>query len=66
MRYKKGFKFKPSFQSSLEFYEFNYLDKETNLVHTIVHGTGGCTFDDYIEKEYYDAAFERGDYVAIA
>lgn len=65
MRYKKGFKFKPAFPSEIQYFEFDHLDENTNMVHTIVHGSKGHTFNDYIEKEYYDAAFEIGEYIAI-
>lgn len=65
MRYKKGFKFKPTFQSEIEYFEFDHLDESTNLVHTVVHHKLGMSFADNIEKIYYDTAFENGDYIAI-
>ena len=67
MRYKQGFKFKPVFGgSNIDFFEVRGIDKERDMVLTVVHTKTGSTFNDEIEKEYYDAAFIIGDYVAIA
>lgn len=63
--YTKGFKFKPTFNSNIDFFEFDHFDESTNMVHTIVHPINGQPFADSIEKPYYEAAFITSEYVAL-
>ena len=63
MTNNKGFKFKPTSSSIIDFFEVRGFDEKRNMVLTIVHPQSGCEFDDEIEKQYYDAAFEVGEYV---
>ena len=65
MRYKKGFKFKPTFSSNIDFFEVRGIDEERDMVLTIVHPKTGFPFNDEIERVYYDSAFLTGDYVTI-
>ena len=60
-----GFKFKPTFSSIIDFFEVRGFDEKTNKVLTIVHQHNGGEFEDCIEKPYYDAAFEVGDYIPL-
>jgi len=65
MKYKIGFKFKPTFSSNINFFEVRGIDEERDMILTIVHPKQGFNFNDEIEREYYDSAFLTGDYVAI-
>ena len=63
--YKKGFKFKPTFNSNIEYFEVRGIDEDRDMVLTTVHPKSGFPFDDEIEKIYYESAFVTGDYRAI-
>ena len=65
MKYKVGFKFKPTFNSNIDFFEVRGIDESRDMVLTIVHPKTGFPFNDEIERVYYDSAFFRGDYIAI-
>ena len=65
MKYKAGFKFKPTFYSNIDFFEVRGIDELRDMVLTTVHPKTGLPFNDEIERVYYDSAFFRGDYVAI-
>ena len=65
MKYQIGFKFKPTFSSNIDFFEVRGIDEKRNMVLTIVHPKSGSSFNDEIEKEYYEGAFFTGDYVAM-
>ena len=65
MKYTKGFKFKPTFSSNIDFFEVRGVDESRDMILTIVHPKSGYSFNDEIEKVYYDSAFITGDYVAI-
>lgn len=65
MIHKIGFKFKPTFDSNINFFEVRGIDESRDMVLTIVHPKTGFPFNDEIEKVYYDSAFFTGDYVAI-
>lgn len=64
MRYKVGFKFRPTFDSNISYFEVRGIDEAKDMVLTIVHPKNGQPFEDEIEKVYYDSAFETFDYVA--
>ena len=63
--YKKGFKFKPTFNSNFEYFEVLGIDEYRDMVLTTVHPKSGFQFDDEIEKIYYESAFITGDYKAV-
>ena len=63
--YNKGFKFKPTFNSNIEYFEVRGIDEARDMVLTTVYPKSGYPFDDEIEKIYYEAAFITGDYMAI-
>jgi hypothetical protein len=65
MIYKIGFKFKPTFDSNIDFFEVRGIDEKRDMVLTIVHPKSGFTFNDEIERVYYESAFITGDYKAI-
>ena len=65
MKYKVGFKFKPTFYSNIDFFEVSGIDESRDMVLTTVHPKTGLPFNDEIERAYYDSAFFVGDYVAI-
>lgn len=65
MKYKAGFKFKPTFYSNIDFFEVRGIDESRDMVLNIVHPKTGFPFNDEIERIYYDSAFFTGDYVAI-
>ena len=65
MKYQKGFKFKPTFSSNIDFFEVRGVDESRDMVLTIVHPKSGFSFDDEIERVYYDSAFMTGDYVPV-
>ncbi len=65
MIYKIGFKFKPTFNSNIEYFEVRGIDEARDMVLTIVHPKNGFPFNDEIEKIYYESAFVTGDYRAI-
>ena len=65
MKYKAGFKFKPTFYSNIDFFEVRGIDESRDMVLTIVHPKTGFPFNDEIERVNYDSAFFTGDYVAI-
>lgn len=65
MKYKAGFKFKPTFYSNIDFFEVRGIDESRDMILTIVHPKTGFPFNDEIERVYYDSAFFTGDYVAI-
>lgn len=60
-----GMAFKPTFQSNIDHYEVRGYDEDKKMVLTKVYSKDGNVFDDGIEEEYYQAAFENGDYVEI-
>ena len=64
MTQEPGFKFKPTFTSSIDFFEVRGIDEKRNMVLTIVYPKNGEPFNDEIENPYYEAAFVTGDYVA--
>lgn len=61
MKYKVGFKFKPTFY----IFEVRGIDESRDMVLTTVHPKTGFPFNDEIERAYYDSAFFTGDYIAI-
>ena len=64
MKYKIGFKFRPTFGGSgIDFFEVRAVDEK--WIYTTVYPTNGYNFEDKIEREYYDAAFTIGEYVAV-
>lgn len=65
MKYQKGFRFKPTFSSNIDFFEVRGVDESRDMVLTIVHPKSGFSFEDEIEKVYYDSAFMTGDYVPV-
>lgn len=65
MKYKVGFKFKPAFNSNIDFFEVRGIDESRDMVLTTVHPKTGFSFNDEIERVYYDSAFFTGEYVAI-
>ena len=65
MKYQKGFRFKPTFSSNIDFFEVRGIDEKRDMVLTIVHPKSGFSFEDEIEKVYYDSAFMTGDYVPV-
>jgi len=65
MIYKIGFKFKPTFNSNIEYFEVRGIDEDRDMVLTTVHPKSGFPFNDEIEKIYYESAFVTGDYMAI-
>ena len=65
MIYQKGFKFKPTISSNIDFFEVRGIDEKRDMVLTIVHPKSGFDFNDEIERVYYESAFITGDYVAI-
>ena len=65
MIYKIGFKFKPTFNSNIEYFEVRGIDEDRDMVLTTVHPKSGFPFNDEIEKIYYESAFVTGDYRAI-
>ena len=50
MKYKVGFKFKPTFYSNIDFFEVRGIDESRDMVLTIVHPKTGFPFNDEIEK----------------
>ena len=65
MKYRIGFKFKPTFQSDILYFEVRGIDEKRDMVLTTVHPKSGYSFDDEIERRYYEGAFINGSYVAI-
>lgn len=65
VKYQKGFKFKPTFESNIAFFEVRGIDETKDEVLTIVHPKQGNSFESSIEKRYYDSAFEIGEYIAV-
>lgn len=64
MKYKVGFKFRPTFRGSgIDYFEVRNVTDD--WVETMVYPTNGNNFPDKIERKFYDAAFEIGEYVAI-
>lgn len=65
MIHQTGFKFKPTFNSNISYFEVRGIDEKRDMVLTTVHPKTGNSFPDEIERIYYDSAFETGDYVAM-
>ena len=65
MKYKVGFKFKPTFYSNIDFFQVRGIDETRDMVLTTVHPKTGLPFNDEIERVYYDSAFFTGDYITI-
>jgi len=65
MKYKIGFKFKPTFSSNIDHFEVRGIDEKRDMVLTTVYPKSGFSFEDEIERVYYDSAFMTGDYVAV-
>ena len=62
-----GMKFKPTFRGSgIDHFEVRGYDKERDMVLTTCFPKDGrSSFPDEIEKVYFDAAFEIGEYVVL-
>ena len=60
-----GKRFKPTFESEIEYFEIRGYDAERDIVLTKAYPKDGEPFDDEIEERYLVAAFETGEYVAI-
>lgn len=60
-----GKKFKPTFQSEIDYFEIRGYDSERDMVLTKAYPKDGEPFDDEIEEKYLVGAFETGEYVAI-
>lgn len=60
-----GRRFRPTFASSIDYFEIRGYDAERDMVLTVAHPREGSAFDDEIEERYFVAAFETGEYVAV-
>lgn len=60
-----GKRFKPTFESEIDYFEIRGYDAERDMVLTIAYPKNGEPFDDEIEERYLVGAFETGEYVAI-
>ena len=60
-----GRRFRPTFDSPIDYFEIRGYDAERDMVMTTAHPKQGEPFDDEIEEVYLMAAFENGDYKAI-
>ena len=60
-----GRRFRPTFQSNIDYFTIRGYDKERDMVLTTAHPKEGSPFDDEIEERYLMGAFETGDYEAV-
>lgn len=60
-----GRRFRPTFQSPINYFEIRGYDKERDMVLTIAHPKEGQPFDDEIEECYLMGAFEKGEYEPV-
>ena len=60
-----GFKFRPTFASDIDHFEVRGYDEVKNHILTTVYMNSGHHFEDSIELDSYEAAFEIGEYVPI-
>ena len=60
-----GRRFRPTFDSPIDYFEIRGYDAERDMVLTTAHPKVGSAFDDEIEERYLVGAFETGDYVAL-
>lgn len=58
-----GFKFRPTFDSNIDHFEVRGYDEVKNHILTTVYPKNGQPFPSSIELDYYEAAFEIGEYV---
>ena len=58
-----GFKFRPTFASDIDHFEVRGYDEVKNHILTTVYMNSGYHFEDSIELDSYEAAFEIGEYV---
>lgn len=61
----KGRRFRPTFDSPVDYFEIRGYDAERDMVLTTAHPKEGSPFDDEIEERYLVGAFETGDYKAV-
>ena len=60
-----GRKFKPTFETPINYFEIRGYDEDRAMVLTTAHPKEGEPFDDEIEEQYLIGAFETGDYKAV-
>jgi len=60
-----GRRFRPTFDSPIDYFEIRGYDAERDMVLTTAHPKQGSPFDDEIEEVYLMGAFETGDYKVI-
>ena len=60
-----GNRYKPSFDSNIDYFTVRGYDEEKDMVLTTIHPRGKSNpFEDSIERKYFEGALETGDYVA--
>ena len=60
-----GRRFRPTFDSPIDYFEIRGYDAERDMVLTTAHPKGGSPFDDEREERYVMGACETGEYEAI-
>ena len=60
-----GRRFRPTFDSDIEYFVIRGYDAERDMVLTTAHPKDGSPFDGEIEERYLMGGFENGDYKAI-
>ena len=60
-----GRKFRPTFDSPIDYFTIRGYDEERDMVLTTAHPKEGSPFDDEIEERYLMGAFETGEYEAV-
>lgn len=60
-----GKKFKPTFETEVDYYEIRGYDESREMVLTTVYTKSGSSFEDEIEEKYLAGAFATKDYVPI-
>ncbi len=61
----KGRRFRPTFESNIDFFEIRGYDEERDMVLTIVHPKEGSPFEDEIKESVLFGAFEIGEYKPV-
>ena len=61
----KGRRFRPTFESNIDFFEIRGYDEERDMVLTIVHPKESSPFEDEIKEPVLLGAFEIGEYKPV-
>ena len=63
--YKKGFRFKPSWDCKIEFFEFVSYDGNSDMIHLKAYPKEDEPYDTEISFLEYEAAFFNDDYLPL-